>query len=177
MSLPVAFPSAKVRFCTVSAGVGWSWQCEVVHCWAWSQVFWYRIRSRPPPLSVTRPPPSRTTCELVFTTLAVAVMVIVTGRGPHEKVMIPPAATAATTAWEVQLAGVPLPIPRVGCAVLTGCAAAGTGAVPAGLPAGGPAGTAAGGGAGRGAGVRAGGGEGAAGGAAERAAPPAAGGV
>ncbi len=81
----------------------------------------------------------------MLTTLAVAVMVIVTGAGPHEKVMIPPAATAATTAAEVQLAGVPVPITRVGRAVLTACAAAGTGAVPAGLPAAGPAGGAGGG--------------------------------
>src|SRR5580693_3265616 len=138
MSLPVASPSANVRFCTVSAGVGWSWQCEVVQSWAWSQVFWYRIRTRPPPLRVTLPPPSRTTCWLVFTTLAVCVMVIVTGAGPQLKVMMPPAATAATTACEVQLAGVPVPMTRLGCAVLTGWAAAGTGAFPAGLPGAGP---------------------------------------
>ena len=35
---------------------------------------------------------------------------MVTGSGPQSKVMMPPAATAATTAAEVQLAGVPLPI-------------------------------------------------------------------
>jgi hypothetical protein len=35
---------------------------------------------------------------------------MVTGRGPHENVITPPAATARTTACEVQLAGVPWPI-------------------------------------------------------------------
>jgi len=34
----------------------------------------------------------------------------------------------------VQLAGVPLPMTRVGCEVLTGCAAAGTTALPDGFP-------------------------------------------
>jgi hypothetical protein len=37
-------------------------------------------------------------------------MVIVTGFGPQLNVMTPPAATAATTAAGVQLAGVPEPI-------------------------------------------------------------------
>jgi len=83
---------------------------------------------------VTLPPPSRTTSALVFSTLAVARMTIVTGSGPQENVMMPPAATAATTAADVQLAGVPAPITCVGCAVSTGCAAAGTAAVPARLP-------------------------------------------
>src|SRR5690606_20029543 len=36
---PVASPSAKVRFCTVSRGWSWSWQCEVVQPCAGSQVF------------------------------------------------------------------------------------------------------------------------------------------
>jgi hypothetical protein len=48
--------------------------------------------------------------------------------------MMPPAATAATTAADVQLAGVPSPMMCVGWAVLTGCAAAGTAAAPFGLP-------------------------------------------
>jgi hypothetical protein len=69
--------------------------------------------------------------------LAVARIVIVTGSGPHEKVMIPPAATAATTASEVQLAAVPLPTTRVGREVSTAAASGGTGARPFGLPAGG----------------------------------------
>jgi len=42
--------------------------------------------------------------------LAVAVMVIVTGSGPQANVITPPAATAPTTAWDVQLAAVPSPI-------------------------------------------------------------------
>ncbi|GAA1418084.1 hypothetical protein GCM10009662_70960 [Catellatospora coxensis] len=48
--------------------------------------------------------------------------------------MIPPAATAATTAFEVQLAGVPSPIFRVGREVSTAFASAGTAARPFGLP-------------------------------------------
>ena len=60
-------------------------------------------------------------------TLAVAFMLIVTGSGPHEKRMIPPARTAATTAAEVQLAGVPRPTTRLGCEVSTPRPAAGTG--------------------------------------------------
>ena len=35
---PVELPSTKVRFCTVSWGESWSWQCDVVHTWAWSHV-------------------------------------------------------------------------------------------------------------------------------------------
>ena len=46
----------------------------------------------------------------VLTTLAVSVITMVTGSGPQLKVMIPPRATASTTACDVQLAGVPLPI-------------------------------------------------------------------
>jgi len=52
----------------------------------------------------------------------------VIGSGPQEKVMIPPLATADTTAAEVQLPGVPLPITLVGWDVSTALAAAGTGA-------------------------------------------------
>ncbi|GIE86021.1 hypothetical protein Are01nite_25010 [Actinoplanes regularis] len=69
-----------------------------------------------------------------FFTLAVAVIVMVTGAGPQSKVMMPPAATAFTTAAEVQLAGVPLPTVRSGLLVFTGRAAAGIEARPAGLP-------------------------------------------
>jgi hypothetical protein len=36
---PVALPSTKVRFWTVSRGWSWSWQCEVVKTCASSQVF------------------------------------------------------------------------------------------------------------------------------------------
>src|SRR5438552_1362799 len=80
------------------------------------------------------PPPSRTTRLLVLRTSAVASMVIVTGRGPQEKVITPPAATAATTACEVQPAGVPSPMTWSGWLVLTGCPAGGTSAWRAGLP-------------------------------------------
>src|ERR1700729_499851 len=85
------------------------------------------MRRRPSPLSVTSPPPSRTTSRLVFVTLAVAFMRIVTGRGPHEKRMIPPAGTAARTAAVVQRAGVPRPAVRLGWDVSTRRPAAGTG--------------------------------------------------
>jgi hypothetical protein len=61
-------------------------------------------------------------------------MVIVTGECPHENVITPPAATAATTAAAVQLAGVPLPTTRSGCDVSTALAAAGIVALPLGLP-------------------------------------------
>jgi len=39
--------------------------------------------------------------------LAVAFILMVTGSGPHEKRIVPPDRTAATTADEVQLAAVP----------------------------------------------------------------------
>ncbi len=45
----------------------------------------YKISIVPPPLSVTRPPPSSTIRWLVFTTLAVFFMVIVIGFGPQLK--------------------------------------------------------------------------------------------
>src|ERR1700759_5653269 len=97
------------------------------------------MRVVPPPLRVTLPPPSSTTWWLVFTTLAVAVMVIVTGLGPQSKVIRPPAATACTTAAEVQPAGLPLPTTWSGRLVSTAWAAAGTAAFPPGLPAAGGA--------------------------------------
>src|SRR6185437_5153770 len=126
MKWPLALPLVKVRFSTVSRGVAWSWQWLVVQTWRLSQVFMYRIRRRPAPLSVTLPPPLSTTCWLVFLTLAVADMVIVTGLEPQLKVMTPPLATARTTAREVQLAAVPRPMTRVGWAVLTARPAGGT---------------------------------------------------
>ncbi len=88
----------------------------------------------PPPLSVTSPWPSRTTRCLVLGTLAVAVITIVTGLLPQLKLMIPPAATARTTASDVQPAGVPLPITWFGWLVLTALPAGGTGKCPFGLP-------------------------------------------
>ena len=77
---------------------------------------------RPAPLSVTDPPPSRTTSRRELRTLAVARIRIVTGLGPQENVILPPARTAATTAEEVQLRAVPRPITRVDTAA--GCTAA-----------------------------------------------------
>src|SRR6516165_5372559 len=127
-------PAVKVMFCTISCGHRWLKQSEVVIRCFGSQVFWYRIRRTPPPLSVTSPPPSSTTRWLVLRTLAVAVRVMVTGAGPHLKVMIPPAATALTTAAEVQPVGVPLPMTWFGWLVLTARPASGTAAWPFGLP-------------------------------------------
>src|SRR3954454_14309573 len=92
------------------------------------------MRRLPAPLSVTRPRPSRTTRLEVFTTFAVAVMVIVTGLLPQLKRIVPPLATAETTAAEVQLAAVPRPTTRFGWEVSTARASAGTAACPAGLP-------------------------------------------
>src|SRR3984957_99995 len=122
-------------FCTTSCGHCCSQQSLVVEVCAASQVFMYRIRVSPPPLSVTFPPPSRTTWWLVLTTLSVAVIVIVTGLGPQSKVMMPPSATACTTAADVQPAGEPSPITWSGWLVSTARAAAGTAACPSGLPA------------------------------------------
>src|SRR5271165_820495 len=121
-------------FWTTSCGQCCSQQSLVVHFCFLSQVFMYRIRRLPPPLRVISPPPSMTTRWLVFTTLAVAVMTMVTGAGPHLKVMTPPLATARTRAADVQLAGVPLPMTWFGRAVLTARPAGGTEAWPAGLP-------------------------------------------
>ena len=70
--------------------------------------------------------------------LAVWSSVIVTGSGPQSKVITPPAATASTKAWLVQLSGVPLPTTVVGFETSTNCASAGTAQLPSGLPAGGP---------------------------------------
>src|SRR5215472_12131032 len=131
----VELPFRKVMFCTIRRGHCWLKQSELAVPSAWSQVFMYRIRRAPPPLSATIPAPSRTTRLLELRTSAVASIVIVTGRGPQENVITPPAATAATTACEVQLAGVPLPMTWSGWLVLTSCPAGGTSAWPAGLPA------------------------------------------
>jgi hypothetical protein len=62
---------------------------------------------------VTNPPPSRTTSRRELRTLAVASIRIVTRLGPHENLILPPARTAATTAADVQLRGVPCPMTRV----------------------------------------------------------------
>jgi hypothetical protein len=68
----------------------------------------------------------------------VAAIVIVSGSAPQLNVTTPPLATAATTAAEVQLAGVPLPMTVVGAATLLNWPPAGTEHEPAGLPAMGP---------------------------------------
>ena len=85
------------------------------------------MRRLPAPLRVTNPPPSITTRWWVFSTLAVALITIVTGLGPQLNLMMPPAATSRMTAAEVQLLGVPLPITWLGWLVFTARAAAGTG--------------------------------------------------
>src|SRR5450756_910796 len=121
-------------FCTTSCGHCCSQQSLVVNVCFGSQVFMYRIRILPPPLSVTLPPPSSTTRWLVFTTFAVAFMRMVTGFAPQLNVMMPPSATALTTAAEVQLAAVPWPMTWFGWLVLTARPAGGTGCFPAGLP-------------------------------------------
>ena len=93
------------------------------------------MRRFPPPLRVTRPRPSRTTRRLVLTTLAVRLSSIRTGSGPQRNLMIPPFATARTTARDVQLRGVPLPTQRSGREVSTARALRGgtpTAAMPAG---------------------------------------------
>ncbi len=59
-------------------------------------------------------------------TLAVELILMVTGLGPQENRMIPPARTAATTAAEVQLAALPRPTTWLGCEVSTGRPGAGT---------------------------------------------------
>jgi hypothetical protein len=92
------------------------------------------MRRLPPPLSVTRPPPSSTTSPWSLRTLAVAFIAMVTGAGPQSKVITRPAATAVTTAADVQLAGVPLPTTRSGLPVSAALASAGTEAAPSGLP-------------------------------------------
>src|ERR1044072_8917934 len=92
------------------------------------------MRRLPPPLRVTRPPPSSTTFGLLLRTLAVAVMRMVTGAGPQSKVITPPAATADTTAADVQPAAVPLPMTLVGLLVSSAFASAGMAARPLGVP-------------------------------------------
>src|SRR6185437_9950693 len=83
-------PWANVMFCTTIFGNGWLTQSGVDHV-PW-QVSENRIRRLPPPLSVTRPPPSRTTRCRVLGTVAVLRIRIVTGFGPQLNVVIPPAA-------------------------------------------------------------------------------------
>src|SRR3954447_1665486 len=67
------------------------------------------MRFVPPPERVTVPPPSSTSFAVLLLILRVWLSVIVTGFAPQLKVTTPPAATAETTAAEVQLAAGPLP--------------------------------------------------------------------
>jgi hypothetical protein len=84
---------------------------------------------------VTFPPPSSTiTGPWSLRTLAVAFIVIVTGAGPQSNVMMPPAATARTTASEVHVSGRPVPMTRVGREVSAARASAGMAALPFGFP-------------------------------------------
>src|SRR6185503_1819886 len=93
----------------------------------------------PPPLSVTRPPPSIVISGPVsFLILAGRSSVIVTGSGPQSNVMTPPAATAAITAGPVQLAAAPSPTTVRGAETSARPPSSGTLQVPAGFPAGGP---------------------------------------
>ncbi len=85
-----------------------------------------------------------TTFGRLLKTRAVAFIRMVTGFGPHLKVMIPPRATAFTTACEVQLAADPFPTTRFGWEVSTARAAGGIGELPVGFPAAGGGGTMAG---------------------------------
>ena len=74
----------------------------------------------PPPSSTIRGP-------FAFLILAVSRIAMVTGAGPQSNRMIPPAATARTTAAEVQLSGVPRPMTRSGRLVFSASASYGTG--------------------------------------------------
>ena len=101
----------------------------------------YRMRRLPAPLSVMRPPPSITISGPVSLKIfAVSSNVIVNGSGPQSKVMMPPCATACTTASPLQLAGEPSPMTLVGLDTSASPASDGTSHVASalGLPAGGP---------------------------------------
>ena len=74
-------------------------------------------------------------------TFAVAPIGMTTGVGPQSKTMMPPWATAATTAAEVQLAGVPVPTTWSGSEVSARRASTGIGEWPVGFPVAGGGGT------------------------------------
>src|SRR5690606_19549315 len=74
----------------------------------------------------------------LFTTFAGLSITIVTGSGPQSKTILPPWATASTTASQSQLSGVPSPITTSGLETSLVAAAAGIGESPSGLPAAGP---------------------------------------
>src|SRR6185436_15926718 len=92
------------------------------------------MRRELPPDRVTLPPPSRTSRCVLFRTLAVCDSVMVIGLAPQLKVITPPAVTAASTAAEVQPAGVPVPMTWSGRLTFSNPMPAGTGARPVGLP-------------------------------------------
>src|SRR6187431_460189 len=94
------------------------------------------IWTAPPPSSVIFRPPSMTVF-LVDGMVSVAVIGIVTAPAPQLNVMMPPAAAAACSALNVQLAGVPVPTTVVGLDVFAACARVGTPAAqePFGFPA------------------------------------------
>ena len=71
---PVELPSSKVMFCTIRRGHCWLKQSELVVPCAGSQVFMYRIRRAPPPLSVDHPAAVQDDLVLVLRDL---------GRGVH----------------------------------------------------------------------------------------------
>src|SRR5690606_28067705 len=99
----------------------------------------YRMRVVPPPLSVTRPPPSITISGPVsLKTFAGRSSSMTTGSGPQSNVITPPPATASMNASPVQLAGVPSPTTVVGFETFSRPASAGISQCPSGLPAGGP---------------------------------------
>src|SRR5262245_52606481 len=69
------------------------------------------MRVVPPPLRVTRSPPSSTASR---SNRIVEVTGIVTGDAPHANTIVPPAAAAERSTASVQLPGVPSPITVVG---------------------------------------------------------------
>src|SRR3954454_12810617 len=92
------------------------------------------IRFVPPPERVTLPPPSSTSFAVLLRILRVWLRVIVTGFAPQLNVTTPPAATADTTAAEVQLAAVPLPTTWSGLLTSSRPMPDGTATVPEVLP-------------------------------------------
>src|SRR4051812_41798846 len=94
------------------------------------------MRTFPPPLRVTLPPPSMTIFgPLSLKALAVRARTIVCGAAPQSKVITPPLATALTKASPVQLSAVPVPTTVVGRLLSSTLASAGTGQRPSGFPA------------------------------------------
>ena len=108
-------------------------------CWSVSECVFFRksrwfhsrIRTVPPPSSVTVPPPS-TTVSLSVCSASVFVTVMVAGAAPHANVTTPPAVSAVASAASVHDAAVPLPTTVVGvatAAAVMGAAHVGAGGV------------------------------------------------